>query len=94
LLLAAFVVPTLIRARSTSCRSACLNGLRQIDGAKQQWALENKKQDSDTPTRDEIRVYIRNSEFPVCSAGGTCQINRVCEAPTCSIGGEGHSLPP
>src|SRR6266478_4702290 len=39
-LLAAIAIPNFVRARSTSQKNACINNLRQIDGAKQQWALE------------------------------------------------------
>ena len=39
----AVVLPAFIRARRTSSQNACINNLRQIDGAKQQWAL--RKQD-------------------------------------------------
>ena len=48
-LLAAIAIPNFVRARQTSQTNACINNLRQIDGAKQQWALENGKQAADTP---------------------------------------------
>jgi prepilin-type N-terminal cleavage/methylation domain-containing protein len=40
-LLAAIAIPNFLRARQTSQTNACINNLRQIDSAKQQWALEN-----------------------------------------------------
>ena len=42
-LLAAIAIPNFIKARTTSQKNACINNLRQVDGAIQQWALENKK---------------------------------------------------
>ena len=42
-LLAAIAIPNFVRARTQSQKNACINNLRQIDGAVQQWALENKK---------------------------------------------------
>ena len=39
-ILGAVAVPTFIRARSCSCTEAAINNLRQIDGAKEQWARE------------------------------------------------------
>ena len=42
-LLAAIAIPNFVRARTTSQMNACINNLRQIDGAKQQWALETNK---------------------------------------------------
>jgi prepilin-type N-terminal cleavage/methylation domain-containing protein len=38
-LLAAIAIPNFVRARTTAQQNACINNLRQIDGAKQQWAL-------------------------------------------------------
>src|SRR5690242_9124987 len=57
-LLAAIAIPNFVQARKTSQTNACLNNLRQIDGAKQQWALENGKQSTDTPTLADITVYL------------------------------------
>ena len=48
-LLAAIAIPNFVRARTTSQMNACINNLRQIDGAKQQWALENKVTGAATP---------------------------------------------
>ena len=47
-LLAAIAIPNFVKARTTSQQNACINNLRQYDGAVQQWVLENKKQSSDT----------------------------------------------
>lgn len=41
------VLPNFIRARTIRATNACINNLRQIDAAKQQWALENNKADTD-----------------------------------------------
>ena len=51
-LLAAIAIPNFVQARKTSQTNACLNNLRQIDGAKQQWALENGKHSADVPALD------------------------------------------
>lgn len=39
-LLAAIAIPNFVKARETSQKNACINNLRQIDGAKQQILLE------------------------------------------------------
>src|SRR5437667_12040341 len=57
-LLAAIAIPNFVQARKTSQTNACLNNLRQIDGAKQQWALEQGKQSADVPVLDDIKVYL------------------------------------
>jgi len=74
--------------------NACINNLRLIDAAKQQWALENRKQNTDTPTMDDLRPYLGhgpNGDLPVCPDGGVYTVGTVSEKPTCSI--SGHVLP-
>ena len=64
---------------------ACINNLRMIAGAKQQWALENKKSATDTPTAADIAPYFPKNNPIVCPAGGTYSINAVNVAPTCTV---------
>ena len=54
--LLATVIPNFAKARNVAMMNACNNHLRQIDGATQCWALENKKEAPDTPTQDDIKV--------------------------------------
>src|SRR5438477_2823448 len=68
-LLAAIAIPNFVRARTTSQMNACINNLRQIDGAVQQWALENKKNSTDSAAFTDISVYLKNSV--ICPSGGT-----------------------
>ena len=70
--------------------NACINNLRQIDGAKQQWALENKKPDNTLVGDVNITPYLPGNVMPTCPSGGTYTINAVGVAPTCSI--PGHQL--
>src|SRR5947208_1093120 len=53
-LLAAIAIPNFVKARTTSQMNACINNLRQVDGAIQQWALENKKDATASPARSEV----------------------------------------
>ena len=57
-LLAAIAIPNFVRARKTAQTNACLNNLRQIDGAKQQWALENGAAASAAPGATQITPYL------------------------------------
>src|SRR5512132_1319879 len=57
-LLAAIAIPNFVRARTTSQMNACINNLRQIDGSKQQWALEAGKQTTDTPVISDIQPFL------------------------------------
>jgi chromosome segregation ATPase len=71
--------------------NACINNLRQIDAAKQQWALENDKAADAIPPAQDLLPYFRGGTFPVCPSGGAYTINAVGVPPTCSI--LGHVLP-
>lgn len=75
----------------TNLRNICINHLRQMDGVKASWALENQKTTADTPVADELKVYLRGNQMPVCPAGGTYTINPVAVPPVCSV--PGHALP-
>jgi hypothetical protein len=89
------VLPAFIRARTTSALNACVNNMRQIDAAKQQWMLENSKTTNDIPSWGAVRPYLgrgTEGEIPRCPQGGTYILGRVDEPPRCSIGGPSHSL--
>ena len=88
-LLAAIAIPNFVKARATSQENACINNLRQIDGAKNEWALEKNKKATDVPTKEDLLPYLRS--WPVCPQGGTYTIGAVGDKPTCSI--PGHELP-
>ena len=73
-LLAAIAIPNFVRARTQSQANACINNLRQMDGAAQQWALENKLQSSAAPASGDIAPYLKltaASSIPPCPASGT-----------------------
>ena len=92
-LLAAIAIPNLVRARGTTQRNTCISHLRQIDGAKHQWALENRKTDTDTPAQDDVKIYIRGEKFPVCPVNGAYTVGAMNTDPTCSKSADGHILP-
>ncbi|MDB6028206.1 MAG: hypothetical protein JWM68_4429 [Verrucomicrobiales bacterium] len=72
--------------------SSCSYFLREIDGAKDQWAIEKGHKAAEPAVKSEIAQYIRGG-IPLCPAGGVYSLNPVGRNPTCSIGGAGHSLP-
>ena len=85
-LLAAIAIPNFVRARTQSQKNACINNLRQIDGAVQTWALENKQAADASATFGQISSYLKNEV--ICPAGGTTfadsyTINGVTNKPTC-----------
>jgi hypothetical protein len=98
-LMMAIAIPNFVKARSTSQANACINNLRQIDAAKNEWALENNKTNGTPVTAADIKPYIKldaAGSLPKCPAGGTYTIGPVGEPPTCSLGttvSPAHVLP-
>jgi hypothetical protein len=109
-LLAAIAIPNFVRARDTAQanpgaasqrggnaathQSSCIRNLRLIDGAKMQWALEQHKMNTDTPTEKDLTPFLgrgEGGEFPVCPDGGKYIIGAIAEKPRCTI--PGHVLP-
>jgi prepilin-type N-terminal cleavage/methylation domain-containing protein len=95
-LLAAIAIPNFVRARTTSQTNACINNLRQIDGAVQQWALENKASSTSPVTAANILPYLKSSV--VCPAGGTTfadsyTLATVQDKPVCQKVPATHVLP-
>jgi prepilin-type N-terminal cleavage/methylation domain-containing protein len=91
-LLAAIAIPNFVKARATSQANACINNMRQIDSAANQWALElGKTTGSTAPTLTaDLTPYIRlnaASKIPGCPAGGTYTVGTVGQVPqvTCSL---------
>ena len=90
-LLAAIAIPNFIKAREASQKNACIENLKQIDGAKSTWALEQKKGNTDVPVDTDLfgaTLYIRDK--PSCPANGTYALLAVNVKPTCTTAG--HTL--
>ena len=88
-LLAAIAIPNFVKARATSQANACINNLRQIDGAAQQGALEKGKSTGAAISYPaDLTPYIKlnsSSSIPPCPAGGTYNDATVGATPTCSL---------
>ena len=69
----------------------CMNNLRQIDGAKEQWALSNQKPAGTLVSQQDLEPYFPNRAFPTCPAGGVYTLNQIGLPPICNIAG--HVLP-
>ena len=101
-LLAAIAIPNFIRARSTAQMNACINNIRIVDAAIQQWALETSQTATATVAADGsgIQPYLGHGAggtLPYCpedSAKGfttSYAVTTVGATPTCIIGGTGGS---
>ena len=88
-LLAAIAIPNFVRARTTAQMNSCINNLRQLDGAVQQYALENKLASTATYTLDALKPFIKLTStlaIPPCPGGGTYSAGAtVVDPPTCSL---------
>ena len=85
-LLAAIAIPNFVKARAASQKSACIANLKQIEGAKATWALENKKVNTDTATDTDLfgaTLYIRAK--PTCPASGTYAIGALNALASCTV---------
>jgi type II secretory pathway pseudopilin PulG len=91
-LLCAIAVPNYVRARADSQANACINNLRQLDGAMQQFAIENGKTVGATINYpNDLTPYIKlnsTSAIPPCPAGGSYSVAPVGGNPAvaCSLG--------
>lgn len=90
-LLATIATPTWVRARTTSQAKTCINNLRQIDAAVQQWALDTKSAPSTPVVFDDISSYLKHTVLcPVAGSTATFatsyMLTTVGEKPTCQIG--------
>jgi prepilin-type N-terminal cleavage/methylation domain-containing protein len=103
-LLAAIAIPNFVKARTTSQQNACINNLRLIDAAKQQWALEQRQQTTASPNASgsDLQPYLgrgANGELPTCpvdpgnSWTTSYTINIVSTPPQCAILPATHVLP-
>jgi len=90
-LLAVIAVPNFLQARNAAQKNICITNLRMIDAAKQEWALELKKESTETPEPKDLEPYLKRpfGSF-ACPAGGSYTIGSVQTSPTCSI--PGHEL--
>ena len=68
----------------------CINNLRQIEAAKQQWAVENNKPAGALMTLSDLARYFPNGTVPSCPLGGVYTLNPAGLNPLCSV--PGHTL--
>ena len=93
-------IPLSVTTRATSSADPCVNNLRQIDAAANQFALEHHLTNgSPINFPGDLTPYIKldaNGKIPSCPSGGIYHLSKVGENPTCSLGTTvtpGHVLP-
>jgi prepilin-type N-terminal cleavage/methylation domain-containing protein len=91
-ILLAIAVPNFIKARESSRTKACVANLKQIDSAKEQYAMDNKLNDGDAIPAGALWAaggYIKSQ--PECPSNGTYTVAAVGTDPSCD-GGADHVL--
>jgi len=90
-LLAAIALPNFINARATSRQNACINNLRQIDAAINEWALETSQPAGKVVgSVNTVSAYIKltsHNRVPRCPAKGAYAVGAVGDNPqvSCSL---------
>ena len=83
-LLAVIAIPSMVNARLRSQANACVNNLRQITYAKDNYSLDHQ---GATPALTDLVGYSQYiTKNPVCPANGTYAIGALGADPTCTIG--------
>jgi prepilin-type N-terminal cleavage/methylation domain-containing protein len=88
-ILLAIAVPSFMNARERSRTNACRSNLRQIQAAKEQWAMANNRGPDATPAWADLVPDFMQQQ-PNCPSGGTYTIGNMSTNPTCNIAG--HTL--
>ena len=92
-LLAAIAIPSFMKSRQDSRKSACINNLRLLDHAKQQLATASQSMvDSYAPGMTELQPYFKGGGTPICRDGGSYSVNAITSNPTCSRTDLSHVL--
>ncbi len=83
-ILLAIAVPNFLKARETSRTKTCVANMRQIEGAKEQWAMEMNMGATSTPVAGDLApAYIKGS-LPGCPSGAAAYvIANMSNNPTC-----------
>jgi len=70
--------------------NGCVNNLRLLEGAKEQWALENRKPAGTLVNAVDVQPYLRGGVIPTCPAGGVYSLNSVGVPSACNL--PGHAV--
>ena len=86
-LLAAISVPSCINARAKSMQSSCYNNMRLMDGAIQQYALDNSNTVASAVSQlVGTNAYIKDT--PLCKGGGSYTLpSDLAGKTSCSVHG-------
>ena len=86
--LLAVAVPNFLTSRARSRQRTCVSNLRQLNSAKEQFAMENNLGNGDLVTSADLApTYIK--VYPYCPEGGVYTLGPIGDFPACS-----YQVPP
>lgn len=94
LMLVPIILPNILASREVAATNAIVNNLRIIDGAKEQWALENNKSIGAVPGHEALGRYMKGGVFPQSIAGEVYIINPIGAPPAAQFNGREITLDP
>lgn len=80
------LAPGVLATRQAAEARACQANLAKLDGAKEQWALDNGKKMGDSVSMDDLvgpTLYLKRT--PVCPTGGTYILGPIGANPACTM---------
>jgi competence protein ComGC len=83
--LAMIAIPNMIHARETAQQKSCVETLRRVRNAKEEFFIENHLPATHTPTLNELvgpDQYLKTT--PQCPSGGAYSLGSGTEEPTCN----------
>jgi prepilin-type N-terminal cleavage/methylation domain-containing protein len=88
-ILLAIAIPNFVRAREQSRAKSCSANLKQIDAAKQQYAMDAKIVGTDATAIAATTLYgtdkYLKGQARTCPSSGTYTIGNISTDPSCSI---------
>jgi prepilin-type N-terminal cleavage/methylation domain-containing protein len=91
-ILMAIAVPNFVKARDSSRTNSCIANLKQIDSAKEQWSMDQKKDaGAAVAFSDLVGATLYMKSQPSCPSGGTYTVNNIGVNPACDK--TNHTLP-
>lgn len=95
-LIASIAIPYFVTYRASAQAKTCVANLKQLQGAKEQWAMEQRRGSGDPCDLTDIvgtDKYIRNSITCPSGGGADYVVGTVGENPRCPTSLGDHVLP-
>ena len=78
-------IPSLVKSRESTQTKACIENIRNIWFAQQQWAQAHETQVTKDLVAADLLPYLGDSALPKCPSGGTYVITKADTMPYCDV---------